>query len=440
MAIINFFSKEEPTGAEPQLQDRNVILAYMEDLAKTRALLHLWFREADRVPLAAQILEVDDKLLRIKLRLHRALPSDIQVKQKVTLVFPMEGSRFLAPMRFLNRGQYLEAWFTLPESVIHAERRTKLRTHFSPREKATVTVLQDLHDQFGATGPLLDLSMEGLCMRLERVIAIGDKVPVPASSGMFPPGTLFPIIRVEQLPFAPSVECSGVVAHIRDSDDGVIQGIRFLGLGELENQIVNQVMGRRLPRFSQGFPIRHRLQPGAAPPAQAAPALALDPALLLAIERLETCDWPEPEERTEEEAREDRRNRLLRMKKKPKRLLLVMFDDLDRAILAGTLKVDGYDKVLEARNYLEALAHGKVQGLDLVIIEQQLGTHSAQAFLEKLRKQGVCVDVPVVLLAGQLDVRVKLMAKAAHIDHLQQVPIDFDGELGAVLARLLKLE
>ena len=434
MAIINFFSKEERAGAEPQMQDGSVILAYMEELARTRAALQLWFHEDDRVGLATQVLAVDDNLLRMRLRLHRSLPSDIVAKQKVTLVFGMEGSRFLCPIRFLTRGAYLEAWFTVPETVVHAERRTKLRTHFSLRERATVTVLEALHDQCGATGALLDLSLEGLCMRLDRVVSVRDKRALEPSAGMFPPGTRFPVLRIEQLPFAPALECSGVVAHTRDTGEGVTLGIRFEGLGDLGDQILNQVMSRRLPTFNQGFPVRKRIE------AVEAAAADREAAVGITIQRLEAAAEPEAVAAlTEAEVKAERQHRLLLMKKKAKRLLLILFDDLDRAILGATLKVDGYEKILEARNYLEALAHCKVFPLDLILIEQQLGTHTAQAFLEKLRKQGVCLEVPVVLLADQLDVRVKIMAKAAGIDHIQKVPIDYDGQLREKLNVLLKL-
>ena len=435
----NLYAKAEAPKGEAVLRDGQTILAYLEDLARRRAPVRLWCKEQDRVALGAQVAEVDEASGKVLLRLQRALPSDLAARQKVTMVFLLGGARMLAVVRFVDRAGYLEAVFSLPEVVRHAEQRGKLRARFGAKDKATVTVLEDLRDRLGATGRLVDLSMTGLCVRLERAVHIRGNDPLELAASLFPPGTRFPIIRIDQLPFAPVVTCSGRVAHIRAEEEGAgfLLGLALDPLGDMEAQILDQVLSRRLPSFHQGFPVLERV------PREAVAAAWTDPkdgpGGPAAFEEAEEAE-PEqaPAEATAPEPDDPALKALLK-RKRQKRILLIMMDDLDRAILSCTLKVDGYEKIHEAHSFLEALAHFKVFDLDTVIIEQQLGEQSAQEFLVKLRKQGFCVEPPVVLLAQAVDVRVKLMARAAGIEHIQQLPVDYDGIFRDVLHGLLKL-
>ena len=435
MAIVNLFSKAEGALGELLLKDRNSILAYMEELAYLHTPVKLWCKEEDRVALGAQVLRVEEDSMRILLRLQRALPGDMLPKQKITMVFPLGGFRFLAQVRFLTRGQYLEAYVSVPEAVRHAERRSKMRTRFGSREKATVTFLDGLDKHhLGATGSLLDLSMEGLCVHLERAVSTLDNSPLPLKSSLFKPGDPLPVIRVEHLPSAPILECSGHVAHIEEIDDWIVVGICFDAPGEAQTQLLAQVMGRRVPRFNQGYPIRER-RPMEVPPLQ--PAVADEEAVAPGAVEPGTEEVEDPA--YAHETVEERAARILLVRKKAKRVLLLMFDDLDRAILSSILKQDGFEKIHAARNLLEAVAHFKVFSLDIIIIEQTLGAFTAQEILTRLRKQGLCQNIPVVLVAPEVDMRMKIMAKAAQIDFIQKSPIDYPASLQPALLRLLKL-
>jgi CheY-like chemotaxis protein len=442
MAFTNLYSKSDAPSGEALLRERQTILAYLEELAKSRIPVKLWCREEDQAALSGQVLRVEEDAGRIRLRLQRALPSDLPARHKVTLVFPLDGCRLLGVVRFLERSGYLEAYFTIPETVRHAEQRSRMRSRFSARDRATVTALEGLHDGRGATGPLRDLSMDGLCMRIDRAIKVRNNVPVRIDTNLFPRGTLFPMLRIEQLPFAPVVTCSGRVAHIRESEDGeeILVGIAFDPLGQLESQILAQVLGRRLPTFNQGFPVRER-SPLEAYPEEiellfgAEEEVEPEP---LAEPQPGEPPAPEPEPEPEPEAEPEPES--LAERKRLKRIILMINDDLDRGILACALKVDGYEKIHEAHTYLDALAHFRVFNLDAVILEANLGALKAQEVLVKLRKLGLCKDIPVVLLAEDAGVKVKIMAKAARIDHVQQLPLDYEGEFREILQKLLKLD
>ena len=89
---------------------------------------------------------------------------------------------------------------------------------------------------------------------------------------------------------------------------------------------------------------------------------------------------------------------------------------------------------------MEALAHAKAMPPDLILIDQQIGIHSAQQFMDKLRQQAPCGEAPVVMLSATGDVKATLMARAARFAHVQRKPVDYPGELGAVLTKLLKMD
>lgn len=430
---------ESVDGQEPELRDSETILAYFEELSRLGTAVMLWVDQESWIPIGLKVEGVREDSWSFSASLQRALPGDLSTKRMLEVAFPLEGVRLLASLRFEAREGYLKASFSLPEAIRFGERRERIRARFGPREKARVTVLEDFMQGCGATGRLVNLSLSGLCMRVDRVIAVHGQGQIPISPAVFTPGTRLALIRIQDLPHIPMIECIGFTSHSERSAIGTTVGIHLEGLGGLEQRLLADVLARRLPTFARNFPARRRRNEEE----------LVDPTAA-AFPEMETWDTPPEEEHAETEATGDpeepgvaveftKQERLLLLKKRGKRILIIMHDDLDRAILAGTLQVDGFSHVMEARNYAEALGWFRVAPIDLVILDQQIGAHLGQKFLERLRGQGYCVETPVVLVSDHLDVRATIMAKALRIAHLQKKPIDFDGELRAVLYRLLRI-
>lgn len=431
----------EPIAARPgntagedrrELRDPEIILAYLEELLRLEIPVGLWVDPQAWVAIGAHVVRVDDPEGTFTLALQRALPGDLKARQELELAFPLDGQRFLAGVRFVERGGYLQATFRLPEGVRLGDRRERGRARFGPRERARVTVLQGLFEGCGATGRLVNLSPGGLCLRVDRVVSLADDRKIPLAPELFSPGTRLEVVRIQDLPQAPMIECSGMTTHAERGAIGLTLGVRFVDLGLAEQRVLAEVLTRRLPTFARQFPFRRRRRDEdlAAPGDHGGEVWEDPPEEVGAGEAL----LPGPPEAASESAR---RHRMIRLRKGGRRILLVMLDDLDRAILAGTLHVDGYHQVVEARSFTEALRWFRTGPVDLVILESQVGAHPGQRLLERLRAQGHALETPVVLLAEAGDVRAKLVAKVARVAHLQCKPVDYDGELRGVLERLL---
>ena len=258
MALLGFLRSWDEREGEPVLKDMPTILAYIEDLIRIRNSVQFWLKDDDLVPLTGKIDLLSELPGTMTVVLQRALPCDLAEKTSFKMVFPLEGMRFEAPVRFLRRDGYLRAIFTLPEKVCHAERRSKMRARFGPRERATCTVLEGLFEGHGVAGRLVNLSLEGACLRIDKAISIQKNHPIAIAPDLFEPGRVLSVVRVQNLPQTPMIECFGKVTHIESTSIGVLMGLRFEGLGTLETQCLAQVMARRLPSFARGFPVRYR--------------------------------------------------------------------------------------------------------------------------------------------------------------------------------------
>lgn len=445
-SFARLFGKgEEEKDSEPTLRDQQQILAYLEELSRLRTQVSLKVKDDDLVPYSAKVDLVSEESRQFSITLMRSLPPEVDEKTYLHLTFTMENMRFRCSVRFKARGQYLQAWFHLPEGILHAERRGGMRARFGPREKARVTVLESLFEGLGGSGRLINLSLGGLCMKLEKAINIKGDHAVAINASTFSTGKELMMVRITDLPHTPMVECNGLVCYSRDASLGTLVGVRFDVMGTIEKRVLEAVLMRRLPSFGRGFPIkrrRHELIEGVGQLSG-----VKIPGGDLELEDSDDFD-PDPEGLEEESAevaepvvdsKELALERLVTLRKKNKHLLLVISDDMDRAILAGTLLVDGFEHIHEARTMVQALDQCKKGLPDLVIIDQQLGPHSGPEIVNKLRERGHLGFSPIVLLQGERDVKVLLAAKAERIKHILSKPVNYDGELKGLLERLMSL-
>jgi CheY-like chemotaxis protein len=280
--------------------------------------------------------------------------------------------------------------------------------------------------------------MGGCGFHVHRAIRIKDERRVPIRTDLLAPGTPLAFVRLVDLPRLPVVECGGRVSHLRLLPTGITLGLAFQGLGAQETALLTRFMSERVPGFRPDFPWKRRFkdlkeeereqpqpfdagpEPEADPPAEEPAAQAFSDTEL-------------------QELRETVRDgsRLQELKKRGKKILVAMTDELGRTLLLSHLHNDGYRSIFEASSLVQALeVHRKVP-LDLLILDQAVGRHGALELLETLRAQGL--RSPAVVIHREKDIRLTLAAKAGGVSLLLEHPVDFQGAARAALENLLGL-
>ena len=433
LAIKDFF-KATPTPSpdrERCLQDPDQILAWLEELARIRTGMELVFSEAEAAPLAGKTELVGEETHSCTFSLQRAPHPEPAPGQRVRLHFPMDGQRFQTELVYQGRAGYLAYRFALPTLIRHAERRDSYRVHFHSRERFQVVILQSLFEGMGLSGELVDLSMNGCCALVHRAIRIQDERRMPIHAGLLAPGTPLALVRLPDLTHLPMVECGGHVSYLRKVSRGVTMGIAFETVGSFEHGILGQFLSGRIPGFHLGFPRKRRFR-------DLTERERTEPQPSGTEEELFTPDAGAAEETELSEAMHDQ-DRMNKLRKRGKKILLVLGDELDRTLLMSILHQDGYRCLFEAKSMVQALEQNRRLAVDLVVLDQTLGHLGALQVLEELRGQGLPKKTPVVVLQRQPEVRLTVAAKAGAISLLVERPLDFEGKLKAPLEGLLGL-
>lgn len=439
MVLKSLFGSSQPER-EPSLRDREQILAWLEELARLRTPLALRLKEDDAFGSTVKVELVSEEKESFTLSFLHQPPGDWKVGQVVHLNFPLDGQRFRAAVKFMGLAGYLQREFKVPDSIFHAERRGLLRTRFSKREKPTVAVLEELFQGLGLSGPILNLSMGGLAFRVDRVMDIRLDRRLQVKGDLLGPGRKMTLIRIQDLPHTPTLECSATIAHFNAIPEGVVAGLIFEGMGSLEMQYIAKLLSQRLPTFGKGFPRKRRRGEQEANPE---------------LEGIEEDDIPafeEPAPPNEvEDALSDRElleikvamkapDRLSQLRKRTRQILVVHPDELDRAILTSTLQVDGYRGIHEARSLVQALDIARHHNLNAILVGQKVGPHAGLEVVAKLKEAFKGEALSAVLITEGDDVKAKLALKGGRVDGLVPYPVDFDGILKPLLEKLMGLE
>ena len=438
MSIKEFFKPKLEPDREHALVDPDQILAWLEELSRIRTVMDLRFNGPDVPILTAKVEGVGEETHTCTLSLPRTPSLEPTPGQRVNLVFPLDGQRFQTELVYQGRGGYLEYRFKLPVSITHAERRDAFRFHFRSREKVQIVVLTGLFEGLGLSGELVDLSMGGCGFLMQRAIRMRDERRVPIRPDLLAPGAPLALVRLPDLPRLPLVECGGHVSHMRQWPGGVTMGLAFENLGAFETGILGKFMAERVPGFHTDFPWKRRFRDLSEADRQVPQPVgyAADPGLPAPSETVEAFSDAELSELREAIQDEDRVNKL---RKRGKKILMILPDDLDRTLLMAILHQDGYRCLFEANSLIQALESHRRFPLDLVVVDQCVGRHGALEVIETLRSQGLPKKTPVLVIQRQPDVRLTVAAKAGGVNLVLEHPVDFQGALKAPLEEMLGL-
>jgi CheY-like chemotaxis protein len=316
-----------------------------------------------------------------------------------------------------------------------------------PRDHFTITVLQDLFEGVGFNGTLVDLSMGGCNCLIQRAIRIQDERRLPITTELLDPGATLALVRLGNLPNIPSVECGAHLCFLNQRPEGVTAGLRFEGLGTHETGILAQFLQERIPGLEIGFPNRRRLRdlladdlrPAGSPDLQDPPVQDEVGGIGTPAQGEEECQVQGAS--SDSELLEDFMDKdpLFRVRKRGKKVLLVMTDDLELTTFMATLHQDGYRCLFEAKSLVRALELVRRLPMDLLVLDQTVGHLGALKMVEVLRASGLPQEVPVVVMQKSFDHQLNLAVVKGQVNLLVERPVNFPGVVKQVLEGLLGL-
>lgn len=438
MALIGkFTTRHGSLEEEASLGDREQILAYLEELYRVRTTLSTRLEEASELTFAARIEQVNELKGTFTISLENRPSQEPKPGTPIHFLFTMDGLRFQTQARFLARGAYMQSEFALPEAIQQAERRAKPRVRFNRRENTRALALEQLADGIAISGPIINLSLGGLCLRVDRVVDIAHDRRIKARADLFKIKTPLGLLRLQDLPQSPNLECTGTLRQVEARGESFYLGIELGPLGVAEYQTIAKVISQKKPANSPRFPFKRRRG-------------EIGPTLEASLEESEPDPTPEdlepiPDPVLEESNLQRPRpvpsevDRKTLLRRRARQILLVASDDLERAMLKGTLFVDGYRNIHEASGLGETMAIARHHRLDVIILEQQIGPYTAMGIVQHLRIAGFLEPAKIVILKTREDIKLKMAEKGGTIHLTVPHPVDFDGILKPELERILRL-
>jgi hypothetical protein len=227
------------------------------------------------------------------LKLVRPLPHELLLGAVFHFLCASGEQRYEGFLVYRGRVGYLQYAFEPPTFLTLSDRRMHRRHPFRPRESAYV-VLQDTGiPGLGVAGPLVNIGLGGLALRVDRIIRLDTGVRVPPATALFERGKGFTRVRIQDLPRLHLLETRGLAAHAHERGQEVILGLHLTGLEPEEEAALQNALDirERSMRGAAGVKVEGgavALRDGEARPAEAetpgaAPEVAWD--LQMALRR-----------------------------------------------------------------------------------------------------------------------------------------------------------
>jgi len=322
-------------GRGTPIEDPQVMQDALRMLFESEREFSIRVEGTSTLPYAARVQSLAFAEGSFSLRLVRPLPHEMPIGAEFRMLFAVADQRFEGIIALRGRDGYLQYCFRLPPSLMEADRRLNRRFPFRPRESAYVIAQDAGLPGIGVAGPLVNLGMGGLALRVDRALRLDDGVRIPVHAVRFERGQGFTRFRAQDLPRLPMLEGRAVAAHVIEHGPELILGLTFVGMGLEEETALFRSLEFREQMYRGGQRLEGAGGSGG-PAREAAPELEAPPV-------------PQAEAEAEPAV-----TIMLRLQRRATRVVLVMAETPLRAELAGRLRQQGYHR-LELVPSLEAL-------------------------------------------------------------------------------------
>jgi CheY-like chemotaxis protein len=435
MALFNFSKEKRDSGS------LELVLAYLEDLQRTRGSLVIQDANSREVP--GSLATIDEENSTCAVQLNGPLPG-IAKGHKVDILFMAEGLRIQTSARVSDvRGNSL--YLDIPDELKLKERRDSPRAKLHAKEGATMTALTGLFEGIGLVGALENVSEIGARIRVEKAMNIQGEKKLPLGLALVQPGQEFMLVKLNQVPKCPPVmEFTGRVVYVEQSN-GLFLGIKL----DKPNAALTRLVSSRTGAIPSSVPpkARRRARPVVDEEEAFSGVIAKVQEPPKAVEPIVAPEPPPPPKEVEpstpevivaaEPSPRQAAQPLLRLKKRS-RAAVVLAPTGKAQFLYDALVEDGYGRILIASNTDEVREHLQQPNLGFLFMDVETSILDCLKFISDIRIE--FHDLPPMVLASQ-DVS-RALAIAAHRLGVQQLivkPYVLDDGFFAILDGLLEL-
>ena len=405
-------------GLKTELRDGNTIRAYLDELVLKKTQVQLWISQSDTLPFETTIAKISRDTF------VTAQTPPLPLNQVLNISFMVDARRFTAHTQVVATGV-----FKIPTTVAVGERRERFRAAFNRGEGIEVFACEKVSPPFVwgriLNGRLIDLSLQGLRVALEDVSA------GPGESTALKRGDSFASVCINGLPYSPTIQCGGIVAHVLHSGDIPSAGFLLTGLKETDRKNIERILARRFPTtFGQAFPQKHRKTDIAD---QAGPPVAVK----VAVKAAEVvAPPPAPAAPVKAKPPRPELSAVMRLRKASRKILIISAATGAGKTLAESMREDDFKQVHEAGSFLDAQSMARATRYDLVLLDVKVGGHFGQMILEALRRHELLLDTPVILVADRRDASIEAVAEAIGAFHIHEKRAAYEDLLPALYGTL----
>jgi CheY-like chemotaxis protein len=402
----------------PELRDGNTIRAYLDELVRLKTPVQLWITHSDSLPF-------ETTLVRVARDTFTTLQTPpLPVRQNLDISFMVDARRFTAHTQVVSTGV-----FSIPGTIAAGERRARFRAPFSRSDGIEVFACETVSSPFVwgrvIAGRLLDLSLQGLRMALEDVTSL-----TPGQSTGLKRGDRFDMVCITGLPYTPTLQCGGIIAHVPVSEEGAAAGFMLTGLMESDQKNIERILARRFPTtFGAAFPKKNRKT-------DIADQAGLPVLTQVALKAPEVVAAPAPPPPPRPTPSRPHLTAVMRIRKASRKVLVISAGNDPGKSLAAQMREDDFKQVFEATSYLEAQNLARGARFDMVLLDIKVGGHQGQMILESLRRHDLLVDTPVILIADRRDASVEAVAEAIDAVHIHEKRSPYETLLPALYSLL----